>query len=53
MSAKALEEWQRIRPLSEECWQWARRVAPRSQRVEKFMECMQRVLRELYPQSGP
>jgi len=53
MSAKALEEWRVLRPLSEECWQEAKRKAPRSQRVEKYLECMRKVAREYYLRGGP
>jgi len=48
MSAKALEEWRVLRPAMDQCWQEAKRKAPRSQRVEKYLECMRETLRNYY-----
>jgi len=34
--------------LSQRCWQEVAKKYPRSQRTDKFMECMRKVLREYY-----
>jgi len=43
----AVEEWQKIHPMAEMCWQKTAKV-PWKQKSKVYLDCMRKVLREYY-----